>query len=101
VTVRHIPIASDSYDNWDATGSLTAYDNYPTWKFTSPHSIQRFTKRTAATGAQNCSQNCHISADTKNKKYYLFEADIEENWPDEVDANKNVVVDGHLPAGWQ
>jgi hypothetical protein len=101
VTVRHIPIARVSYDNWGAVGSLSAYDDYPTWKFTTPHSIQRYTIRTTATGDQKCSQNCHISDDVKNKKYYLFESYIEENWPDEVDANKDVVVDGHLPDSWR
>lgn len=100
VTVRHVPIARDSYDNWGSTGLLTAYDDYPTWKFTSPHNIQRFTTRTTATGDEECYQNCHIDANEANKKYYLFKSDIEKNWPDEVDANKNVIVDGHLPDGW-
>jgi hypothetical protein len=102
VTLRHIPIARDTYDNWEGvSGPLTAYDEYPTWKYATSHSIQRFTARTDTSGGKHCYMRCHLNADPENQKYYLFESDIQEKWPDEVEANKEVVVDGYLPEGWE
>jgi len=104
VTLRHIPIARDSYDNWGAASvNPPDYDAYPTWKYTSPHSIRRFTARTDTSGGKQCWESCHTKqyfGNPENKKYFLFKEYIQNNWPDEVNANKNVVVDGHLPEGW-
>ena len=99
VTLRHIPIARTSYDNWGASGTLTDYDKYETWKYTTPHSIQRWTAQTDTTGGKGCSNKCHLK-NGNNADLYLFETYIQTNWPDEVNANKDVVVDGHLPSGW-
>ena len=96
VTLRHIPIARTTYDNWGEVGLLVDYDKYETWKYATPHSIQRWTAQTDTTGGKTCSDNCHV----KDGEIYLFEDYISTNWPDEVQANKNVVVDGHLPTWW-
>ena len=105
VTLRHIPISRDSYANWGAASNNPPdYDKYPTWKYTSPHSINRFTSRTDTTGGKKCYDNCHTKegfGHPDNKKYYLFTEYIDSSWPDEVNANAGVVVDGKLPDGWE
>jgi len=104
ITVRHIPISPDSYANWGAeSANLPDYDKYPTWKYTSPHSIRRFTERTQVEAGEACYMNCHTRTglgDPVNKKYYLYQEYIQTTWPDEVNANTATVVDGRLPAGW-
>jgi len=108
VTVRHIPIAPDSYDNWNAAGLMVDYDTQPTWKYTSPHSIRRFTARTdtivsdtTITPIISCAANCHINEQPdRNGKFFLKAQYIQDNWPLEVNANSSVVVDNELPAGW-
>lgn len=100
--VRHIPIAPDTYENWgSASANLPDYNTIPTWKFASPHSIQRWTPRT---DASPCYNNCHTKegfGKPENKEIFLFRAEIQEKWPDEVQANDPVVVDGNLPDGWE
>jgi len=106
--LRHVPVSRDSYSEWDVgINTLTDYDKYPTWKYTSPHSVQRFTGRTNKyyTNSGNCSNNCHIGTDDKNKNLYLFREYISNNadnadWADEEAANSDVYVDGELPSWW-
>lgn len=102
VTVRHIPIAPETYDNWGAAGLMTNYNDAPTWKYTSPHSIRKFTARTDTSGGLSCFQRCHIPSNpARNNKFFLKRHYIETNWPNEVEANRNVVVDDELPGGWE
>ena len=103
-TLRHIPIAPASYSNWGpASATLPSYNSLPSWKFTSPHSIRRYTARTDTSGGKGCRESCHIGTggDSANVKYYLTREYVEQNWPDEVDANEDVFVDGNLPSGWE
>ena len=104
ITVRHIPVVPNTYANWGAeSANLTDYDKYPTWKYTSPHNIRRFTARTDTTGGKQCWESCHTKSgfgNPENKKYFLFRGYIQTNWPDEVNANESTVVDDHLPDGW-
>lgn len=103
--VRHIPIARDTYDNWDGVTGLSmlaGYDSHETWKYTTPHSIQRWTDRTQTTGG--CASNCHLGGSQgspNNANIYLFRDYVEMNWADEAQANEGVYVDEHLPQGWQ
>lgn len=102
-TLRHIPVARDSYNNWGSP-DLPAYDKYPTWKYTSPHSIRKYTARTDTTNSATCWDNCHTKegfGNPENKKYYLFKDYVQTNWPDETEANSGVYVDGQLPDGWE
>ena len=105
VTLRHIPIARDSYANWGAASDNPSdYDQFPTWKYTSPHSILRFTARTDTSGGKSCYESCHTKTgfgNPENKKLFLFSEYLQNNWPDEVNANLGVVVDGKLPDGWE
>ncbi|MBD3223354.1 MAG: hypothetical protein GF313_01385 [Caldithrix sp.] len=101
-TLRRIPIDRDSYENWGpASADLPAYDDYPTWKYTTPHSIRKYTARTDTSGGVQCWESCHTKegfGNRENLKYYLFADDVDE---DEKKANESVVVDGHLPDGWE
>ncbi len=101
VTLRHIPIDPESYANWGPESeSLPDYDKYPTWKYTTPHNIQRFTARTDTSGGKQCWESCHTKegfGDPENAKYFLSRDFIQQNWPEEVEANENVVVDGPIP----
>jgi len=79
--VRHIPIAPDSYEAWDA-GGLPNFAVMPTWKHATPHNIQRQTPQTA-----DCTSSCH-----NNAEIFLTEADLEGDTPEEVEANQGVIV---------
>ena len=101
--VRHAPIAPSSYDNWGAEGTMTNFNDLPTWKFATPHSIRRWTPRTEVAAGDGCAASCHIGApngNPENAKYYLMEDYVQTNWPLEFDANAAVIVDDALPSDW-
>jgi len=81
VVVRHIPIAPDSYRDYEP-GGLPNFSVLPTWKYATPHNIQRRTPQTA-----NCTDSCH-----NNAEIFLTEADMADLPPEEVEATRNVVV---------
>jgi hypothetical protein len=86
-------------DNWKEYG-VEAYENFaafPTYNYTTPHNLQRWTERTQGT---NCNSNCHIRMegnDTINKDLYLWKSDLLE-W--EVEATGPITVDDALPGSW-
>lgn len=82
VPVRHIPISRDTFSSWGIT-DLPNYDAEPTWKYATPHNIQRWTAQTDTTGGAGCQAKCHDS------QYYLT---LEDLAPGEVDANKDIVL---------
>lgn len=101
--LRHAPMAPDTFDPWGAPRP-ESYDALPTWKYTAPHSIQRWTTRTKVTAGSECGANCHLGAPggkAENATFYLFEADVQEELPNEVGANLPVVVDEILPESWK
>jgi len=89
-------------DNWAVYG-VSKYANFeahPTFNYTSPHNIQRWTSRTQVADGVSCSANCHIREEDgvwKNRNLYLFEEDLYD-W--EIDATKGITVNGKLPASW-
>lgn len=113
-TVRHIPISEDAYDEWGYP-SLANFNAMETWKYASPHSIQRWTARTLidsswTSGAgyteSNCYQNCHYHEPSNgsfgtiiNADLFLRQADFTKNYggghtlTNELDANENVMID--------
>ncbi len=100
VTVRQSLMAPDSWKEY-GVAQLANFDAHPTYKYTTPHNIQRWTKRTQVASGKSCYDNCHIIKEGttfRNKELYLFNTDL-QSW--EVNANKNIVVDGKLPASWQ
>lgn len=83
IVVRHIPIVRDTYSSWGIT-DLPNFDAEPTWKYTTPHNIQRWTPQTDTTGVTSCSDNCH------NTKYFLTADDIK---PFDGNANDAILMD--------
>ena len=91
-------------DNWEIYGvkQMPAFDAKTTFNYTTPHNILRWTTRTQVEEGGSCFQNCHVipeAAGLRNRELYLFSSDLKESW--EKSANKNIVVDGKLPAGWE
>ena len=77
VLVRHVPVAPDTFAFY-GDNLLSTFDNVPTWKYATPHNIQRVT-------AQNEScDSCHGNADL-----FLTSADVA---PKELAANDDVIV---------
>jgi len=82
VTVRHIPIAPDTYASWGIS-DLPNYNAEPTWKYATPHNIQRWTDQTDNSGGGACFEKCHDS------DYYLTLDDLQ---PYETEANRDIVM---------
>jgi len=82
VTVRHIPIARDTYASW-GIADLPNYDSVPTWKYATPHNIKRWTAQTDTSGGAACAEKCHKSS------YYLTLDDLPA---EEVEANRAYVL---------
>lgn len=77
VVLRHAPIAEDSFSYY-GENLLTNFDSVPTWKFATPHNIQRKTPQN-----ESC-QSCHNNPD-------LF-LTADKVAPGELDANRPVIV---------
>jgi thiosulfate/3-mercaptopyruvate sulfurtransferase len=75
--LRHVPAVRTMLEA-RVKGALPGYDTVPTWKDTTPHSIQRKTARAAS-----CN-NCH-----GNARLFLRPGDLH---PDEAAANEKVAV---------
>ncbi len=89
-------------DNWKEYGveQYAHFNAFPTYNYTSPHNILRWTKRTMVTQGRACSSNCHIRNENGtlvNKELYLFQDDLLE-W--ELNASTGITVDGKLPESW-
>lgn len=113
IAVRHIPISPDAYEHWDipewtVDNFAAGATNMETWKFASPHNIQRWTARTlvdptwadsSAYTADNCADNCHMhgtygASIMVNDDLYLENADMQsdmtgDDLSHEIDANEN------------
>lgn len=109
-TVREALSAPDSWEHYGVS-VLANFDAAPTYKYTTPHNILRWTARTDTTikATENddvihpaCAQACHIIKEKdgtyRNKEYYLFNSDLND-W--ELNADKDIVLDGKLPAWWK
>lgn len=99
VLVRRAPSGPDSWEKF-GVAQYTKFDAHPTYNYTSPHNIQRWTERTQVAQGGTCYDNCHIKNEDgklKNAKIYLFESDLLD-W--EVQATKPITVDGKLPSKW-
>ena len=78
VPVRHVPVDRDSFEYY-GENLLPNYDALPTWKYATPHNIQRITPQNESCGA------CH-----GNAEFFLTADDVT---PDEMEANKDVIVE--------
>ena len=91
-------------DNWEKFGvaHLPAFDAKPTYNYTTPHNILRWTTRTQVAEGRSCFNNCHVvmeNGQPRNRELYLFASDLKEIW--EKSANKPIIVDGSLPPDWE
>ena len=77
VPLRHVPIARDSFEYY-GQDLLPNFDAVPTWKYATPHNIQRNTPQTESCDA------CH-----GNAEIFLTADDV---LPDELAANKDTIV---------
>ncbi|MFC2046496.1 hypothetical protein ACFLTC_03130 [Chloroflexota bacterium] len=77
VPLRHVPIDRDSFSYY-GEGLLPNFDALPTWKYATPHNIQRITPQNETCGA------CHGSTE-----FFLTADDVDA---DELEANRDVIV---------
>jgi thiosulfate/3-mercaptopyruvate sulfurtransferase len=78
VPLRHVPIARDSFAYY-GDDLLGNFDALPTWKYATPHNIQRVTPQNETCGA------CH-----GNAELFLTADDVAQ---DELEANRDVIVE--------
>jgi thiosulfate/3-mercaptopyruvate sulfurtransferase len=78
VPVRHVPIDRDSFSYY-GENLLPNFDALPTWKYTTPHNIQRITPQNETCGS------CH-----GNTEFFLTAEDVAA---DEIEANKDIIVE--------
>ena len=91
--VRHVPVHPDTYADWGL--SLPGYADEPTWVYTSPHNIQRWTPQTTVGPGGKCFDSCHHTPDGPDG-YFLRESDLYQSdgatrLPD-YDANIGIVI---------
>jgi len=105
ITVRHVPASPDAFENW-GIATMSNYNAMETWKYTSPHNIQRWTERTlvdtswrdnTSYTASTCNDNCHMHGDrvppsTPNSDVFLTNYDLyrdktRDDLSDEIEAN--------------
>ena len=85
VLVRHVPVVADTFAFY-GDNLLPAFDNTPTWKYATPHNIQRVTPQNGS-----C-ENCH-----DNPELFLMADDVA---PEERQANAAVIVSEPPPSSW-
>jgi len=89
-------------DNWEKYGvdEYASFDIFPTYNYTTPHNILKWTTRTQVEAGKSCYTSCHIRNEggvLVNRNLYLFESDLLE-W--EKGATSRITVDGKLPESW-
>lgn len=97
--VRRSLAAPDSWQEFGVAESSN-FDAFPTYNFTTPHNILRWTTRTQTAPGATCYSNCHIRNEAGtlvNQELYLFQTDLLE-W--ELNATAPITVDGQLPTSW-
>jgi thiosulfate/3-mercaptopyruvate sulfurtransferase len=82
VPVRHVPIDTESFAYY-GEDLLPNFDAVPTWKYATPHNIQKNTPQTEGCDA------CH-----GNAEIFLTADDV---LPEELEANKDVIVEEPPP----
>ena len=99
--MRHIPVVTDTYEPW-GWSNLEQYSSKETWRYTSPHNIQRTTERTSPADGEPCYSACHVTGThaESNADLFLWESLLISDYPAEEDANQDVIVDERLPIGW-
>jgi thiosulfate/3-mercaptopyruvate sulfurtransferase len=78
VPVRHVPVDRESFAYY-GNDLLPNFDALPTWKYATPHNIQRITPQNETCGS------CH-----GNAEFFLTADDVA---PEELEANEDVIVE--------
>jgi len=96
VVLRHIPISEATYTSWGVETST--YPALPTFKYASPHNIQRWTDRTEPVEGQSCGFSCHNTANSPDG-WFLRQSDLDALVnPRERQANQFLILpDGPPP----
>jgi hypothetical protein len=97
--VRRTLAAPDNWSNY-GVAEYANFNAFPTYNYTSPHNLLRWTDRTLHEPGTACSSNCHIRNEggvLVNKELYLFGSDLLV-W--EQTASAGIIVDGKLPESW-
>jgi thiosulfate/3-mercaptopyruvate sulfurtransferase len=97
--VRRTLAAPDNWKEYDVA-EYSNFNSLPTFNYTTPHNIQRWTDRTKITDGGNCASRCHIRKEGDvlvNKNLYLFLENL-NSW--ELNATSGITVDGKLPSAW-
>ncbi|MGC9341356.1 MAG: hypothetical protein ACP5E3_01500 [Bacteroidales bacterium] len=89
-------------DNWKEYGldDYANFEAFPTYNYTTPHNLLKWTERTQVEQGASCYANCHIRNEGGvliNKELYLFYEDLLV-W--EQEATQHITVDDQLPASW-
>jgi hypothetical protein len=98
VVLRHIPVVPDTYAPWGVKEDLAHFDLVPSFKYTSPHNIQRWTARTTPDDGETCADKCHDSPSTTDG-WFLRQADL-DRFSDEAAANQPTIVPDGNPLTW-
>lgn len=99
VLVRRTLAAPDNWEKYDVP-EYANFAAFPTYNYTSPHNILRWTTRTQVEEGASCYSNCHIRNEDGilvNKNLYLFRDDLLD-W--ELEATEHITVDDELPGSW-
>jgi hypothetical protein len=97
--VRRTLAAPDNWEKYDVP-QYANFDIFPTYNYTTPHNILKWTERTQVASGASCSDNCHIRNEggtLVNKKLFLFKENLLE-W--ERGATSKITVDDKLPTSW-
>jgi len=89
-------------DNWKEYGvnQYANFEAFPTYNYTTPHNILRWTERTKVAAGSSCYSNCHVRKEggvLVNKELYLFKENLLD-W--EKAATNSITVDDKLPSSW-
>jgi len=80
VVVRHVPIAPTSFLDWGV--GLPEYAAAPTWRFATPHNIQKHTPQNASCEACHGARDLFLTpeyADTLVQEGLMFQEEIQAN----------------------
>jgi thiosulfate/3-mercaptopyruvate sulfurtransferase len=83
VTVRHIPVSPDNYEFY-GENLLPNFNLLPNWAYATPHNIQRITPQNQSCNACHGNPDLFLTADKLK--------------PEELEANRNVIVENVPPA---
>jgi hypothetical protein len=98
VVLRHIPISEQTYSGWGAV--TPSYSALPSFKYSTPHNIQRWTTRTEVDSGQSCGTTCHNTPNSVDG-WFLRQVDLDNlSSENERQANLHLILPD-LPPPWE